>query len=477
MDLTLLVDFGSTYTKLALVDLDNEVLVSKAQSASTVSDDMMRGFNDALTKLLQNPECANRGVKESDINRKLACSSAAGGLQLVAIGLVPQLTLEAARSAALGAGAKVVGAYSHKITQEDVAAIERKPCDVVLLSGGTDGGDEATLTHNARMLSKCRLQVPFIVAGNRVVSSKVRELLDRAGKHVVITENVLPDLDRLNVEPARNAIRETFVSRIVKAKGLDKAEKYLGGILMPTPLATLKAAELLARCRDEGGPGELMVIEVGGATTNIHSVARGSPSQSNAVQKGLPEPYAKRTVEGDLGIRYNAATIVELAGEDQVIGNIPQLGNSFDRAKVKSKAQYLSQNVGQVPVTEEDFLFDVGLARTAVDIAVKRHAGTCKEVYTADGLVFLQYGKDLTEVQTVIGTGGVFAYGRMPEYILQAGIFSAKDSTSLRPKTPSLFVDQQYVMYAIGLLSEIVPDKATRLAMKYLQRIAAPQAS
>lgn len=475
MDLALLVDFGSTYTKLALVDLDDEVLVCGAQAPSTVSDHMMIGFNNALALLLNSPECQSRRIRESDIKTKLACSSAAGGLQLVAIGLVPQLTLEAARSAALGAGAKVVGSYAHQITPEDVEAIERGPCDVILLSGGTDGGEKATVLHNARMLARCKLDVPVIVAANRVAGPRVREILSRAGKHVLVTENVLPDLDRLNVEPARQAIRETFVRRIVKAKGLDKAEEYLGDILMPTPMATLKAAELLANGADEPGLGELMVVEVGGATTNIHSVALGIPSRANVVQKGLPEPYAKRTVEGDLGIRYNAATIVGLAGEERLIGNIPARRESFDRQRTRSTADFLSQNVGFVPRTEEEFLLDIGLARTAVDIAVRRHAGTCKEVYTPDGPVFIQQGKDLTGVETLVGTGGIFAYGRLPEHILQAGCFSSTDPTSLKPRAPRMFIDRSYIIYAMGLLSEASPDKAVRLAKKYLHRVGSAQ--
>jgi len=474
MDLALLVDFGSTFTKLALIDLDNEVLVGRAQSESTVNDDMMKGFNTALSSLLDHPECNRTGIKEESIDRKLACSSAAGGLQLVAVGLVPQLTLEAARRAALGAGAKVVGSYSHRLTQGDIEEIERNPCDVLLLSGGTDGGETVTVIHNARMLAKSKLRIPFIVAANRVASPQAVEILEKAGKHVTMTENVLPELDEINVEPARKAIRETFVKRIVNAKGLDKAERYLGGILMPTPMATLKAAELLAKGAEESGMGELMVVEVGGATTNVHSAAAGIPTQPNAVPKGLPEPYAKRTVEGDLGIRYNAATIVELAGEKRVLGNIAMQGESFDRSRVRSMADLLSSNVGYIPQTKEDFLLDNGLARTAIDIAVGRHAGRYKETWTPEGTVLMQYGKDLTSINTLIGTGGIFAYGRVPELVLQAGCYSSADPISLRPKGPTLFIDRSYIVYAIGLLSEIVPDKAIRLAKKYLCKIMAP---
>ena len=117
----------------------------------------------------------------------------------------------------------------------------------------------------------------------------------------------MPDVNVLNVEPARDMIRKVFIDRIIEAKGLKRAEDFVEGILMPTPTAVLKAAQLL--------PGEAVrkrewgisvVVDIGGATTDVHSIGLGDPVQAGVVRKGLPEPLAKRTVEGDLGIRYNA---------------------------------------------------------------------------------------------------------------------------------------------------------------------------
>jgi uncharacterized protein (TIGR01319 family) len=321
-DLFLLVDFGSTYTKVIAVDLNTEELLGRAQSPSTVQDNMLIGLQNSLSKLLlRERQIDNRTIEKS---RKLACSSAAGGLCLVAVGLVPSLTLEAARMAALGAGAKVVGSYAYELTIKDVDIIEKTGCDIVLLCGGTDGGNKEVILHNARMLATLKLNIPFVVAGNRVVSYEVKEILESNGKYAEITENVLPEVDKLNVEPARSCIREIFMRRIAHAKGLDKAQEFIGDILMPTPMATLKAAQLLADgYNTEQGMGELMVVEVGGATTNIHSISKMYSTGNQAIIKGLPEPYAKRTVEGDLGIRYNASTIVEIVGEQKVLDNVP----------------------------------------------------------------------------------------------------------------------------------------------------------
>ena len=123
MELILLIDFGSTYTKVAVVDLDKDEVVDWTQVVSTVNEDIMIGLSQALSKL----RVAGKPVEELNIEKKLACSSAAGGLQLVSIGLVPSLTVEAATRAALGAGAKVVGTYSYELTERDVAQIAERP--------------------------------------------------------------------------------------------------------------------------------------------------------------------------------------------------------------------------------------------------------------------------------------------------------------------------------------------------------------
>ena len=299
-DIFLLVDFGSTYTKVIAIDLDKEEVLGRAQSPSTVQENMLQGLLNALGKLtVHGQPIDNVTIQKS---HKLACSSAAGGLLLVAVGLVPELTLAAAKTTALGAGAKVIGSYAYELNSDDIHQIENSGCDIVLLCGGTDGGNKDVILHNATVISESGLNVPFLVAGNRTVSDEVKSILKAKGKYAEKTENVLPDLDRLNVEPARECIREIFMKRIIHAKGLDKAQEYIGDILMPTPLATLKAAQLLADgCDSEPGFGELMVVEVGGATTNVHSIARGYSSAGARLVKGIPEPYAKRTVEGRPG--------------------------------------------------------------------------------------------------------------------------------------------------------------------------------
>lgn len=467
-DIYLLVDVGSTYTKIVAVDLTTEEIIGRAQAPTTVQSTVLEGLKDALSKLTIH----GRAIDDATIrkSKKLASSSAAGGLCIVSVGLVPDLTLEAAQKAALGAGAKVVGSYAYELDADGLRHIEESGCDMVLVVGGTDGGNKDVILHNAKMLADTAVDVPFVVAGNRVVSGQVKEVLESSGKYVEKTENVLPELDRLNVEPARSCIRDIFMKRIVHAKGLDKAQEYVGDILMPTPMATLKAACLLADgSGSEPGLGELMVVEVGGATTNVHSVATGYSAGDMVVTKGIPEPYAKRTVEGDLGIRYNAATILDIVGVQKVLGNVPgQPG--LAASELETAVLFLSEHVGFVPTSGRDLAIDAGLARSAVEVAVERHAGTIKESWGPGGEIRVQHGKDLTELRTIIGTGGIFAYNPHSANVLEAAMFNKENPFSLKPRDPDVFIDRNYMMYGIGLLSSVAPDTALRIAKKYLSK-------
>ena len=465
MNIHLLIDFGSTYTKITALDLEAEAFIGRAQALTTIDSDITIGLNNALNGLTQ--EC---GFEESQLVGKYASSSAAGGLRMAAIGLVPGLTLEAARRAALGAGAKVVSSHGFEIDQAIIDEVEQAACDIIL----TDGGDKDTILHNARMLAASGLDCPIIVVGNRVATGEVGETLENAGKTVLTAPNVLPSLDKVEVEPAQELIREIFITRITEAKGLGRARDYIGKELVPTPMATLGAAGLLA----DGGGGEpglgsLLIVEVGGATTNIHSVGDGGPADPQTIIRGLPEPRIKRTVEGDLGIRYNAPTILEMMGVETCRARLAEIDPGGDSASdLAAHTNSLSRDVGYVPSTDLEFNLDVMLARSATSIAVERHAGTLREEYSVVGAVNVQQGKNLLDTATLIGTGGIFKYGRYPEKILGAALAGPDNPWSLKPKAPQAFIDGDYLLYGIGLLAEDFPAQALRIAKKYLRPVS-----
>ncbi len=464
----LLVDFGSTYTKVTAVDLDAEAVIGRAQSPTTVTTDISIGFNKALVELRR-----SYGLNENDICGRYASSSAAGGLKMAAIGLVPDLTLSAARRAALGAGAKVVGTYAYEIDNMIVKEIEEKDCDIIMLCGGTDGGNKNVILHNAEMLVKSQIDCPILVCGNRVVSGQVSEMLEQAGKKAYVTNNVLPSVTEVDVEPAQNLIREIFIEHIIKAKGFDKAKAYFDKPVLPTPKASLIAAELLADgTKNEPGIGSLLVVEVGGATTNIHSVANIVPFTQETVVRGLPESRVSRTVEGDLGIRYNARTIFDLVGTEQLKCLAEQMSDTHDFCDPDAYTHLLNKTVEYVPQNLSESLMDIVLAASAVDIAVQRHAGTLKSEFSAMGEINIQYGKNLINVENILGTGGIFRYGAKPEAVLATALFSEQAPWSLKPRAPKAYLDADYLFYAMGLLSQEHPDAALRILKKNLKPVS-----
>jgi len=462
-DAALLIDFGSTYTKLRAVDLADARIMGSGQGPSTVTSDVTEGLTAALGDLERQIGALPR------FKHRLASSSAAGGLGMVTVGLVRELTAEAARQAALGAGAKLVGAFAYKLTAGDVKAISALAPDILLLAGGTDGGNDEVIQHNAGRLADSTLACPVVVAGNRQAADAVAAILADAGKEARVTENVMPEFGRLNIEPARAAIRRVFIERIVHAKGIDKAAALFDAVLMPTPAAVLDGARLLADGHGgRPGLGPLVVVDVGGATTDVHSVTEGKPSAEAVVLHGLPEPYVKRTVEGDLGMRHNARAIVEAAGAEALAADGAPAPERIEALLARAAAE-----PGWLPDDDEGHAFDRALARAAVRLAVRRHAGTLETVYTTTGPVTVQRGKDLGAVGTLIGTGGPLAHADDPAAVLETALASPAEPLSLRPRAPKMLLDGEYILFACGLLGSVAPDAALTLGLRHLHPVGA----
>ena len=453
----LLIDFGSTYTKLTAVDVEGEVLLGTAAAYTTVQTDINEGLEKAR-KLLEQKTGA------IDYEACYACSSAAGGLRMVTSGLVPELTGEAARLASLGAGAKVVDVYAFQLTEDDLEDIREAKPDIFLLVGGTDGGNTACILHNARMLASMKPEFPIVVAGNRTAARQCQRILE--GCEVYLCPNVMPKFGVLNIEPTQKQIREIFLNRIIQAKGLSKAARLLSDIMMPTPSAVLQAMELLAQgCKEEPGIGDLVAVDVGGATTDVYSIADGMPEHMNTVFKGLPEPFAKRTVEGDIGMRYSIQGILEAAGTDR-IGKLSGLSEKRTLELVED----LKNHTDRVPNGDPELeALDFALAACAVREAVSRHAGTISETYTMMGQTFVQEGKNLTQVKQIVVTGGSLIHAKDTEKIASHALFDPAQPQSLRPKNAGVWVDKTYILAAMGLLSSYYPAAALRIMKKELE--------
>jgi uncharacterized protein (TIGR01319 family) len=473
--LALLIDFGSTFTKLVAVDLDTAQLIGRSQAPSTVGTDVREGLLAALAGLHERHRVFDRSPQDlSVLEGKIvfASSSAAGGLRIAVVGNVPGLTVEAANQAALGAGAKIVGSTAFKLADEKVRELQDLRPDMILLTGGVDGGDAATILHNAGVLSRSALGVPIVIGGNTSVAGEVGALLNRGGKEARFVENVMPRAGVLAVESAREEIRKLFMERITQAKGLDEVKGFVP-VVLPTPMAVLEGLRLGADgTAREKGWGDMLVVDVGGATTDVHSIGYGVPAGENVIAGGLAEAYAKRSVEGDLGIRFNAATILARLGIEKLAGDLRRdfPGEAVSDAMLRDYIEQIANDTGAVPQAQWHSAADAVLARAAVDLAIARHVGRRERIVTRQGEAWMHSGKDLRDTRTLIGAGGVFVHNPFAAYILSQPEVGDDRVQALRPRNPNLYFDSSYLIYAVGLLSHEYPEVAVKLFKRYMSR-------
>ncbi len=456
----LLIDFGSTFTKLTAVDSEIGDIIASASHFTTVDSDITVGYKNALDRLyeiLGGPMVFDHIV---------ACSSAAGGLKMAAIGLVEELTVEAAKRVCLGAGAKVDLVFSHHLNKSEVEAIKSKKIDIVLLAGGSDGGNSECVLYNAKLLGEAQLSIPIVYAGNKSVQDEIKEIFNQYGIDGYIVDNVMPKINQLNIKQARDKIRDIFLKRIIEAKGIKKIESEIERVVLPTPEACLRACELLAKgYLHEPGMGEIVVVDVGGATTDLYSISEPS-KRGDVILTGLEEPYAKRTVEGDLGMRYSATGILKALTKEEI-----QMINLEKGIDIETEINNRFNNVSMLPSNVQEAFVDGLLAEMCVYKAMNRHAGRMEEIYTPMGMVHHQTGKDLSDIEVVIGTGGVIIKSKDPKQILAKTTNVFRNEFELRPRRPKFYIDSKYSLYAMGLLSEYEPLLALRIMKKYMTEV------
>jgi len=455
-DVRLFFDFGSTFTKCAAFDLSSETLLARVQTPSTVDTDITAGLLNAIDLLRLEAHVTDQVIRNAS-----ACSSAAGGLKLAVIGLVPDYTTKAGNLAALGAGAKVIGSFSYELTRAEILELEALNPDIVLLTGGTDGGNRKIITANARRLADSSVK-NIIAAGNKSARDDIEEAFAGSGKNVIFAPNVMPEFGKLDIDEVNRHIRELFISRIMDAKGIAKVSDIISGVKMPTPAAVLSAVQLIAEGTDgEPGYGELLAIDVGGATTDVYSIASGAPSKEGVHVIGIPEPYAKRTVEGDLGLYHNLENLSALSAK------------GLNKEELETFSQSIRDLRARLSIPEGETLtrHQLSLSRIAVNTAAARHAGHLESVMTSGGETWIQRGKDLSNVKLVIGAGGPVAFSSDPAYVLSGAEYSAEKPLVLCPQKPRYMLDERYILFAVGLLSETDAKKALRIAKKYLRKI------
>ncbi len=439
----LVAEIGSTTTVINAFDqvrYGHPLLVGQGMAATTVEQgDVNAGLNNAIRDLKRK---IGDGLAWGEI---YASSSAAGGLKMTVHGLAYSMTAKAGNEAALGAGAVVRLVTAGVLNKYDLNKIEQIKPNIILLAGGVDHGESDTALTNAHLIAGKLTEMnhfpPVVYAGNKVVAEEVADIFSKHKIRCIITDNVYPEIDQLNVEPSRKIIQTVFEENICEAPGMAKIRQMVGGRIMPTPGAVMQAAKLLYQ-----DIGDLMVIDVGGATTDVHSVTE-APFKTNTVVAGA-EPKAKRTVEGDLGVYINASNVIALAGVEKI------------RASFGEEYQNL---IRPIPDSPQGVRLMQHLTEVAVVTAVSRHAGVLKPLFGQSGGRSLLLGKDLTSIKWIIGTGG--ALTRLPggKELLEK-VKCAKDHQELRPSLCAIpVIDRNYIMASAGVLSLHYPEAALRL--------------
>lgn len=410
---------------------------------SVLQGDVTVGLKGAVEDLK-----GNLGVSELQWDEMLATSSAAGGLRMSVHGLVYDMTVRAAKEAALGAGGILKHVTAGKMRRTDLKKISEIHPNIILVAGGVDYGERDTALHNFEMVADLGLDIPVIYAGNVENQEEVKEIAQEKGIRLYLVENVYPKVDQLNVEPTRAVIQQVFEEHIIHAPGMTTVRDMVDGPILPTPGAVMEAAKVLKEAI-----GDLVVFDVGGATTDVHSVTEGSEEVSRLLIS--PEPEAKRTVEGDLGVFVNRYHVVENVGREELLKDFPDLDELLEKATA-------------IPCDDRSRQFSERLAEEAMIMSLQRHAGTLRHLYGASGKRTIAEGKDLTEVKYIVGTGG--ALTRLPRHreILARAAGYGKGLELYPKKDAKVLVDNHYIMASLGVLSKRYPEDAVALMLSSL---------
>ncbi|MDU2662983.1 MAG: glutamate mutase L, partial [Clostridioides difficile] len=315
---------------------------------------------------------------------------------------------------------------------------------------GVDYGERDTAIYNAEMIASMNLGIPVIYAGNVENQEEIRLIFEDTNYKLYITENVYPKIDLLNIEPTRRIIQSVFEEHITTAPGMKYIKEMVNENITPTPGAVMEASKLLYK-----NIGDLLTLDVGGATTDVHSVTDGSDYINKILVN--PEPTAKRSVEGDLGVYVNMKNIVEVIGKENL------------QSELSIDIDAVIENYPPIPKSKEEILFVERLTKEAVVKAMLRHSGKIRNIYGTTGKVKIAEGKDLTEVRYIVGTGG--ALTRLPSRIeiLDNMLKYNKNNELLFPKEKTkILIDNDYIMASMGVLSKKYEEASLKLLLKSL---------
>ena len=427
------VDVGSTFTKALLVSESGEVLHT-GSTPTTIGTDVLDGVNALRAELPSEPQ------------ETLVCSSAGGGLRLAVVGYEREVTGEAGYRVGLSAGARVVHVAAGELDAAGIRALREQRPDIVLLVGGTDGGNSSVLLHNAARLARARITVPIVVAGNVEVRAEVAAILESSGRRFILADNVVPRVGAISSQSARTAIREAFLEHVIGGKGLSKGPTFARLVRAPTPDAVLSGVTVLADI-----VGDVMVLDIGGATTDVYSALVPQGEDATIERDVVGTLWQARTVEADLGMRWSAAGVVEAAARERI--PLPP--------ELSGYAAVVSADPAHLPQDPAEVAHDVALARAAALVAARRHG----RPHTS-----AEAPRPLTDVGLVIGSGGVLRHSD-PQLALEVVQAVTSDHAGgwRVPERAAVQVDTAYQLFAVGLLAPRHPATARALARRLVE--------
>lgn len=433
----LTLEVGSTITKAnGFVKCEDNTLTHVAQGFAQTT--VAQG-NVGIGILAAVNDLEERSSYGTDTCEVFANSSAAGGLRVTVHGLTYNMTARAAKEASLGAGAIITKVTAGELSEDDLLDIEELSPNMIVLAGGVDYGAKETILSNAIKLAAMDIGAPVVYAGNAALTRAVGNAFHRTGIEFITVPNVFPDVDQLNVEPLRKRMQELFSKNIVKAPGMKRLEALSNHPIIPTPAAVLRTAEIFAEVL-----GDVLVIDVGGATTDVHSVTDGSKEYADKLVE--PEPHAKRTVEGDLGVFVNAKNVIELSEE---------------ASRLEKESE-----IKAIPDTSSEKEMTSWLCRKAVEFGVRRHAAQLSDIYTPSGRRQVIKGKDLTAVKYVIGTGGALTRVEGGRQLLSS-ICTGAGKYLMPCKEAKVLIDSDYLFSALGTISVDYHDLVVNTIKKW----------
>ena len=464
-DVTLVtcVDVGSTFTKGVLIDVQatdpDRLVVATAAHPTTIAADVMDGVDAVCRVLAAHAEGTSQAGLGSPAGNPspgeslLVCSSAGGGLRIAVVGQELEVSAEAGRRVALSAGGRVVHVSSGELTAAEVRALRNAAPDLILLVGGTDGGNAAVLLHNADCLARARIKAPIVVAGNADAADEVSRVLADTGRRFELASNVVPRIGGISPTGARAAIRSAFLDHVIGGKGLSRGRGFADLVLGPTPDAVLRGVEVLA----EVVGGDVLVIDIGGATTDVYSVITPQGEDATIRRDVVGQLWHARTVEADLGMRWSAEGIVEAASRERI-----PLSDKTIAYAVRAVA-----DPSHLASSDEDWAAERELATAAATIAVRRHG---RPAHPSEA------PRPLADVTLVLGSGGVLRHSPSEISAAVLGQVSTDHGGGWRvPAAPRKGVDTAYLLFAVGLLADRHSTAAHALAGRIATLTAPPE--